>query len=71
MKSLISLREHNQQIIESVPDPQLDVALPNGVACPTCGNELLDTHPNLILNYKPPQKHIKCSKCAFRGVRLA
>jgi len=68
---LISLSEHNAQIAASVPDPFLDAPRKNGVACPKCGAELFDTHPNLILSSMPPKKHVHCVKCPWRGERLA
>jgi len=57
-KELISLEEH---------DRAKSVFQPNGIACPSCGNELYDTTPNLIINNK---KHIHCD-CGFVGTRKA
>ena len=47
-------------------DPQL-----NGIACPDCGAELWDTHPNRRLASNPPQMDVHCLSCGYRGYRLA
>lgn len=44
---------------------------PNGIACPDCGAELLDTAPMVTLTSNPPQKQTKCSKCSYVGYRIA
>ena len=45
----------------------------NGIACPNCGDELVDVNPNKILTSNPPKKFIKCQneKCSYAGYRLA
>ena len=45
----------------------------NGIACPKCGEELLDTHPNQTLASMPPKKNVGCSsdKCDYTGYRNA
>jgi C4-type Zn-finger protein len=47
--------------------------IPNGIACPKCGEELLDTQPNVTLTSMPPQKNVGCSseKCDYTGYRIA
>ena len=47
--------------------------VPNGIACPKCGEELLDTQPNVTLTSMPPQKNVGCSsdKCDYTGYRIA
>jgi len=42
---------------------------PNGIACPTCKTELLDTTPNKVLTSNPAQLNIHCPKCGFRSYR--
>lgn len=44
-------------------------ALPNGIACPECGAELVDTEPDVTLLSAPPQKKVRCSQCAYSGLR--
>lgn len=39
---------------------------PNGLACPKCGEQLLDTTPNLSLDSFPPQKNVHC-ECGYHG----
>ena len=42
----------------------------NGIACPLCGKELYDTHPNMTLASNPPQKNVHCN-CGYKGYRIA
>ena len=72
-KRLKNLSEHNatnwtfhRGLLEQSP-------VLNGIACPKCGKELLDTHPNQILTSMPPQKNVGCSskKCDYTGYRIA
>ena len=44
---------------------------PNGIECPKCGKELLDSSPGTTLASHPPQKNIHCPVCDYRGYRLA
>ena len=44
---------------------------PNGIACPTCGSELLDLNPMETFTSNPPQKKIGCPKCSYVGYRVA
>ncbi len=43
----------------------------NGIACPECGSELVDTHPNVTLTSCPPRKNIGCESCDYTGYRIA
>jgi len=43
---------------------------PNGVKCPKCNEELMDTYPNMILTSDPPQKNVHCPKCDHKGYRF-
>lgn len=43
---------------------------PNGIVCPDCGEELLDTNPFSTITTNPPQKHIHCPKCGYSGYRI-
>lgn len=43
---------------------------PNGIACPKCGAELIDTMPNCVLASLPPRLAISCLKCAWTGSRV-
>ena len=43
---------------------------PNGIKCPKCNEELMDTYPNMILTSDPPQKNVHCPKCDHKGYRF-
>jgi DNA-directed RNA polymerase subunit RPC12/RpoP len=43
----------------------------NGIACPKCGNELMDTNPMMTLTSHPAQKNVHCPKCEYTGYRIA
>jgi len=65
---LVSLKEFNARAprhglgVETPPEP-------NGIACPDCGNELVDSYPNTILPVSPPKKEVSCSGCDFSSYR--
>jgi hypothetical protein len=68
--TLKSLEEHDAEamaIADSMNNPQL-----NGIACPKCGSELLDTAPHFMLLSNPPQYYIACSntECDYTGTRF-
>lgn len=44
---------------------------PNGIECPICGAELMDSKPTVTLMSNPPQKNVHCPKCEYRGRRIA
>lgn len=44
---------------------------PNGIACPQCGTELLDSNPKILLTTNPPRKNIHCPKCGYNVLRIA
>ena len=46
-------------------------ACTNGIACPKCGEELLDSWPMITLSSIPPQKDIHCPECDYSGYRIA
>ena len=39
--------------------------------CPECGEELMDSNPNMTLTSYPAKKSIHCSKCTYQGYRIA
>ncbi len=41
------------------------------IACPKCGNELIDTNPDEEHTTYPPKMDIHCSKCKFEGYRIS
>lgn len=62
---LVSLEEHNARAAEAYR--MLGQPCLNGIACPSCGEELFDTSPSITLtSIMPPMKHIHCS-CGYKG----
>ena len=60
-----AMREHFGDVQHSENKPR-----PNGIACPECGTELLDSHPMMQLASNPPQKNVNCPKCEYAGYRV-
>lgn len=71
MTKLVSLEEYNKRTYEwHMKQQELrNHGRPNGIACPECGNELVDSDPDAVLLSHPPQKNIKCPKCNYTGLR--
>lgn len=44
---------------------------PNGIACPGCACELVDSPPSDALTIFPAQKRIACPSCGWTGTRIA
>ena len=67
---LKSLEQHNSERIQGF---SIDLSQPkkNGIACPTCGEELYDSNPMVTLTSFPAQKNIHCEKCNYSGYRIA
>jgi len=42
----------------------------NGIACPQCGYELVDTDATSTLTTDPPQTIVHCQSCQWQGTRL-
>lgn len=63
-----SLEEHNEKVQEF----HRDISKPkqNGISCPVCGAELMDSNPCLTLLSYPPQFATECSECDYTGTRL-
>ena len=43
----------------------------NGIECPECESELVDTGPDIELTSYPPRKTINCLRCQYTGYRIA
>ena len=69
-KPLKSLAQHDAERIESMPRWGMNKQK-NGIACPTCGEELYDSNPMVTLTSFPAQKNIHCEKCNYSGYRIA
>ena len=70
-KKLKNLGEHNAQASSSQWAMMDDSPVLNGIACPECGEELLDSNPMVTLTSMPAQKNVHCSKCDYVGYRIA
>ena len=69
MSKLKDLNEANEEVFKvremlNSNEPRL-----NGIACPNCGAEMLDSNPMETLTSNPPQKRIHCSNCHYVGYR--
>jgi hypothetical protein len=67
MTDLTSLEEHNKKhgVAYDYTSPRK-----NGIACPKCGCELMDTNPSRVLLSNPPQYQVHCSSCDYHGTRF-
>jgi DNA-directed RNA polymerase subunit RPC12/RpoP len=62
--TLKSLEDHNRQAWTFTTGP-----VKNGIACPNCGSELMDSNPSICLTSHPPQWAIHCPECGYSGTR--
>lgn len=62
------LEEHNERMIKS--HYISNTTCPNNLACPKCGEELLDSDQSISLTSWPAKKSIHCLKCDFKGYRV-
>jgi hypothetical protein len=69
---LVSLDEHNSNAWSTQVNMNMYSSEPkrNGIACPKCGNELMDSNPMATLTSHPAQKDVHCSKCEYKGYRI-
>lgn len=69
---LLPLADYNKVARERYEADRREKNLPrlNGLACPDCGAELLDSQPLFQLSSSPPQKNVNCSKCKYVGYRV-
>jgi ribosomal protein S27E len=68
-KKLVSLEDYNNirtKMFNTVFTSDI-----TGVACPKCGEELLDTEPHFTFAGSPPQKSVHCSSCNWDGYKVA
>ena len=65
-RNLLSLTGHNKSIIEAMDFNEHR----NGIACPKCGAELVDSCPDVVLTSCPAQYQINCVECNFTGTRF-
>jgi DNA-directed RNA polymerase subunit RPC12/RpoP len=43
--------------------------VPNGIACPNCGHEMVDVNQSFVLTSCPPKYEIRCQRCDYRDYR--
>jgi len=65
LKTLEQFNAERYSLVGSINKPAL-----NGIACPKCGAELMDTNPGILLTSNPPKCYIGCSKCDYSGTRV-
>lgn len=66
---LISLAEHDRCACERY-HRRKEGKQPNGIACPLCGRQLVDTDPGMLMLSSPPQTRIECLHCKWGGARV-
>jgi predicted RNA-binding Zn-ribbon protein involved in translation (DUF1610 family) len=69
MADLVSLQEHNKRHLPPLPWAKAAPVF-NGIACPECGKELVDTDPDRALLTYPIQYRIHCPSCGYSGTRF-
>ena len=67
--SNISLEDHNRSRAQQIGQFG-STLIPNGIACPECGRELVDSTPNMVLATWPAQYRVHCPSCNYTGTRL-
>ena len=70
-KKLKSLDEHNTTAWSNQSSMFDSSPQPNGIACPNCSEELMDSNPMVTLTSHPAQKNVHCSSCDYVGYRIA
>jgi len=66
---LKSLAESNAESLRSAFQMNDNSPQPNGIECPKCKEELMDSNPMMTLTSNPPQKNVHCPKCEYSGYR--
>ena len=64
MESLDSWNARRRDVLTPRNEP-----CKNGLGCPKCSEELLDSSPNYILTSNPPKLSVHCEACGYRGYR--
>lgn len=65
---LTPLEEHNRR--KQIPLMGTRPSMPNGIACPNCGKELMDSSPDYALLTHPIQYRVHCPHCDWSGTRF-
>lgn len=68
--ALKSLDEHEREARERHEQVESGRRMvPNGIACPKCGEELRDFNRDIVLASNPPKYNTICPACGHRGYR--
>jgi len=65
---LKNLDAHNADMTRMYEN-MLKYPRPNGIACPECGKELMDSD-TMILTSNPPRRNVHCPSCGYIGYRV-
>lgn len=65
---LKTLEEHNREARER--RERARCPQPTGIACPCCGDELVDPTPGVVLPTAPLQKRVMCRTCNYKGTMV-
>ena len=69
MKILKTLQDHNNAVLQGIAYGVTDEPKPNGIECPICKSELLDSNPSITLTSYPAKKNVHCASCGYAGYR--
>lgn len=64
-----TLKEHNDEAWKAWSMANREEAKPNGISCPECFSELVDLKGVRLLSI-PPQCHVLCPNCGYKGFRV-
>lgn len=70
-KKLKTLKDHNRERLKENWGMYRNDPTPNGISCPICEKEMLDTSPMMVLTSIPPKKSVNCPFCNYKGFRIA
>ena len=70
-KKLKTLAEHNSEKLNSNWDLYSNNPIPNGISCPVCEEEMMDSNPMMMLASIPPKKNVHCPSCGHSDYRIA
>lgn len=70
-RELVSLIDWNNQRWDAHSKANEHKPRPNGIACPNCSIELVDSNPHMMMMSRPPMLAIHCRACGYKGTRVA
>jgi hypothetical protein len=69
-QKLKSLNKHNSKAWYNQVYMFSNKPKPNGISCPECGSELMDSNPMITLTSYPAKKNVHCN-CGYKAYRIA